>query len=295
MIRQSRISQWKNIFSTNKSDIIIITTIAAILAVISSIAIMAVSITHCHHYIENTASSSRYHFIVQPDVTRTYLHKESSPWSSPVFYPQPDNAIAPQWIHSGMPIRIVYPHQGQSEKYKQPRVCSLGAVIDSHTALTAGHCVQHNDAYVSVRSRTGDGDVIIGKIDYSRYDDNSDSARIVFNNTVHPNDVAVNAINSSPLHWGEEVFKYGATSKTTRGQVTRHIISDTHTTLCSMRGDSGSAVWNNHGEVVGIVSITHDSSENIDNYTCGDNSETIIIPIGDVISDIDDYDKKVLL
>lgn len=236
--------------------------------------------------------------ITAPEITRQHKNEiQQLPIAeNNTFRPTPTDAEAAQWIHSGMQIFIGYESADNPGEYTYSGYCTLGPVLTPTTALTAGHCAKKPNAHIGAKDPITGEYITIGSVDYSRYDENTDVARIIFNDAVPSRNVALSTITTDESVKGNTpVFKHGATSETTTGVITENIDSTEQiaSTICSIRGDSGSPIWNSDGEIIGIVSAMRGAKEDVEKNQCGQTAETIFYPIHHLLTALDEYDSTV--
>lgn len=135
--------------------------------------------------------------------------------------------------------------------------CTMGPVITPHIAFTAGHCANPGEPIVVDGKVVGKAITpIVGK----------DAVMIALNGSM-PSKMTKTSIFTPRV--GEKISMRGSTSGLTSGKVTSgtqianldvHGLFNTPFTAAYMtdmpvqKGDSGGAVYNSRGEVVGIIS-----------------------------------------
>lgn len=150
----------------------------------------------------------------------------------------------PPTITGGTPVLILEGSSGDE--------CTLGPVIDEHTALIAAHCVQPGSTITdaATHSDIGTADIVIPTADIATITLNPPTGT-----TITPNPTSVNL---PPV--GTPVQKTGSTTGTTTGIVTSdpqpftaldsdvdEPIMTVETSLCARPGDSGASVLTTDG------------------------------------------------
>lgn len=155
-------------------------------------------------------------------------------------------------LRSGDAITVV-PSDAASRMRTGTSKCSLGPVLSKTEAVTARHCGKVGDTIFHNQK-------FIGTI--TRVSKNIDISYIRVASSVN---VQVNKFDNEELFKGQAVTKRGATTGVTTGYVTKekeelveienHVVIPVRKSNMKVNvGDSGAAVYNERGEVVGIVS-----------------------------------------
>lgn len=201
--------------------------------------------------------------------------------------PGPDTLAAGSPLHvdvsnfAGVPVPLSIPHAN---------TCTLAAVIDDSTALTAGHCGQAGDTvYLAADGEAGeDGttsydvtkDRRIGEVRASQMGNDIDAAVVTLDPDLSDRGIDLSVSRTRPLSdldRGDTVHKVGATTGVTTGQLESSLRSNAINTwsfatlpgnylgnavevngydvsLCARPGDSGGPLFDEAGNVVGILS-----------------------------------------
>lgn len=164
-------------------------------------------------------------------------------------------------IQSGMGISVYTYEKSNSDGSftYQTTNCSLGPILDTTTALTAGHCIKGQDAAI-IDPRNN---VVIGHVRQSQHGDGLDAALIDITDNITTEDITVDQQADTLPAAGESITKTGQRTGTTTG-VTDGVIVDNlvagriirahQAHLCALPGDSGGVVRNASGQTIGITS-----------------------------------------